>query len=142
MPANGSAGTMTICRTLKLSPSRLDKCYPRGRTFAAVDAPITSSSDLSAILGAPLSVNVGQLAVSREIAVLCERCQKLEATVHITSVVVDSDSTIHHDFCESCAIDPAGGALPPRVLQKQSGWTAAGTSYEAPRPPSPEEPQK
>jgi hypothetical protein len=75
--------------------------------------------------------NVGQLTLSNKATVLCERCQKRKATVHLTTVVVGTDSMTHHDFCESCAVDPKGGALSPRDLETGSGRT----SYDAPEEP-------
>jgi hypothetical protein len=33
---------------------------------------------------------------------LCEKCHKREATVHLTSCVAGESGVIHHDFCEDC----------------------------------------
>ena len=56
---------------------------------------------------------------------LCERCYEQEATVHVTRCDVDTGEMTKHDFCESCATHPDGGAISPRVLR--GGWTSYGS---------------
>jgi protein-arginine kinase activator protein McsA len=33
---------------------------------------------------------------------LCEKCNKREATVHLTSCATEKSGVIQHDFCEDC----------------------------------------
>lgn len=54
---------------------------------------------------------------------LCEKCQKIEATVHITVVVADTQQMEEHDFCEACFRE---SDFAKRVSGKTAGWTSYG----------------
>ena len=55
---------------------------------------------------------------------LCERCQKEVAVVHITRMDADSGKAAKHDFCVKCAEEAEGRMFLPGVMK--AGWTSYG----------------
>ncbi len=55
---------------------------------------------------------------------LCERCQKETAVVHITRIDGDGGRTVKHDFCVKCAEEEEVRMFPQGVMQ--AGWTSYG----------------
>jgi protein-arginine kinase activator protein McsA len=52
---------------------------------------------------------------------LCEKCQKRNATVHVTEVPPGSGESKKHDFCESCYSE---SDIAKKVNTKTAGWTS------------------
>ena len=60
---------------------------------------------------------------------LCEKCKKVEATVHITETVADApDQMKKHDFCEACF---SQSGLAKMAGGKTPDWTSSGPGYTA-----------
>lgn len=60
---------------------------------------------------------------------LCEKCNKQEATVHVTEVVAEApDEMKKHDFCEACFSQTE---LAKKVKSKTAGWTSYGEGATA-----------
>ena len=60
---------------------------------------------------------------------LCEKCKKVEATVHITEVVAGGPNEMkRRDFCEACF---SQSDLDKKVSGKTGGWTSSGPGYTA-----------
>ena len=57
---------------------------------------------------------------------LCEQCQKAEATVHVTEAGNESRQMKKYNLCEACF---SQSGLSKRVEGKTVGWT----SYDPPR---------
>ena len=60
---------------------------------------------------------------------LCEKCNKQEATVHVTKVVAEAPEEMKkHDFCEACFSQTE---LAKTVNSKTAGWTSYGEGATA-----------
>jgi protein-arginine kinase activator protein McsA len=55
---------------------------------------------------------------------ICEKCKRAEATVHITEIVADApDEMKKRDLCEACFNE---SDLAKKVSGKIAGWTSYG----------------
>ncbi len=58
---------------------------------------------------------------------LCEKCNKATATVHITEVIADAPGEMKkHDFCEACF---SQSDLAKKVSRKTVGWTNYSATF-------------